>query len=218
MTRKRTTILQRTFPREKFNDRRSRRIQKQVKELKFQESTFIKISKGSLHIICANEDDARVTASESTSQSVPATRGIRTLVLQQLCRQVSDEEIAFLAQVLNPDTQRRINEYRAEHEAKQLEVLPRKEKILTGHISPTPPGSVHTPVVSEFSPLTPGQTTIPITQIDDHSDPSTPPVEPHPTEPDIDNESEFSVPLPDRRQNVPPTGMDYLSPLECLSH
>jgi hypothetical protein len=184
-----------------------------VKELKFQEATLVKISKGSLRIICANEDDARVTTSESTRESVPATRAIRASVLQLLCQQVNDEEIALLSKVLNPDIQRRINEYRTEYEAKQSEGLFRKYQA-----PPSPPSSAHTPVVLEFSPLTPTQTTIPIAQIDDHSDPSTPPIDPHPTGSDIDNASDVSVALRDRQQYVPPTGIDYLSPLQCLSH
>lgn len=131
---------------------------------------------------------------------------IRTSVLQQLWQQISDEEIELLAQVLNAGTQRRTNQDRAEHEAKRQEGRLGMERTPTERTRPSPPSSTQT-VLSDVNLST--RTTIPIANIDDNSEQSTQTII-HPTEHEIDNESDFLVPPPHSQQIMPPAETDYL--------
>jgi len=168
-------------------------------------------------LLVLNQDDARVTAPTSCCESALTSPATRTYVLQQLCQQVNDEDIVLLAQVLTPDTQRRINEYRTKYELKRPAGLAGMDQTPTSRTSPSPPSSVHTPFSTEFNPLPPQETIIPTTQIDVGSNQPTPPIDDHPTKPEID-QPELPVRPRHRRETIPPAELDDLPPIQRSFH
>lgn len=165
-----------------------------------------------------NSDDARVTVPESSSELAPTDPANRTRVLQQLCQEVSDEEITLLAQILTPDILRRINEYRAEYDSKEPEGVAGMEHATNRRTSPSPPSSARTPIVSGINQLPTRQSIMPINQIDVLSEQSTPPIDPHLTEPEIDNGEDSLIPRRRSRQTMKSAEMDYLPPLQSIFH
>ena len=119
---------------------------------------------------------------------------------------------------MTPDIQRRINEYRTDYDSKGSEDVSGIEYATNRRTSPSPPSLARTPIVSGLSPLPTRQSTMPINQIDVLSEQSTPPINPHLTEPEIDIRSDSLAPRQRSRQTLQSAEMDYVPPLQRNFH